>query len=405
MEFNKTVASHEKAKYWSDTNELTPDQVSIRSYQKFDFNCPTCQHVFSISPSNISKNKWCNFCSGNLLCGNPECDHCFKKSFASNSRAKFWSSKNDKKPFEVYKCSSKKIYFDCDVCEHEFMCSLRTVTLQNVWCGFCSGRHLCKDIFCETCFDKSFATHEKADFWSKKNELEPFEVFKNSNNIHWFDCDTCGHCFDAPLSKISIGQWCPFCGSIRLCNDDNCVACYNKSFASCDKSKYWSKKNKVTQRQIFLRTAKKYLFDCDDCKLTFESAPDSIVGQNHWCPFCVNKTEKKLFCKLKEKYDSIIYNYKPEWSRNKSTKCIMPFDFVLKEYKIIIELDGRQHFEQVSNWNSFEQNHEKDVLKMKLANNNEISMIRILQEDVFYDKYDWLTELIAAIEKLKKAKK
>jgi very-short-patch-repair endonuclease len=71
----------------------------------------------------------------------------------------------------------------------------------------------------------------------------------------------------------------------------------------------------------------------------------------------------------------------------------LPYDFVLSEDKIIIELDGLQHFEQVSNWQSPEETHLNDVYKMKCANENGYSVIRLLQTDVFYDTYDWLNEL------------
>ncbi len=37
---------------------------------------------------------------------------------------------------------------------------------------------------------------------------------------------------------------------------------------------------------------------------------------------------------------------------------------------------------------------------MNCANNNEFSVIRILQKDVFKDKYDWLTELCDNIEQI-----
>ena len=37
---------------------------------------------------------------------------------------------------------------------------------------------------------------------------------------------------------------------------------------------------------------------------------------------------------------------------------------------------------------------------MKCANENNFSIIRILQDDVFKDKYDWLTELCDNIEKI-----
>jgi very-short-patch-repair endonuclease len=37
---------------------------------------------------------------------------------------------------------------------------------------------------------------------------------------------------------------------------------------------------------------------------------------------------------------------------------------------------------------------------MKCANENGYSMIRIIQEDIFKDKYDWLKELLENINKL-----
>ena len=76
----------------------------------------------------------------------------------------------------------------------------------------------------------------------------------------------------------------------------------------------------------------------------------------------------------------------------------LPFDFVIEERKIIIELDGPQHFKQVSNWVSPEINLTNDLFKMDCANKNGFSIIRILQKDVFNNKYDWLSELINKIE-------
>jgi very-short-patch-repair endonuclease len=76
----------------------------------------------------------------------------------------------------------------------------------------------------------------------------------------------------------------------------------------------------------------------------------------------------------------------------------------IPENKIIIELDGRQHFEQVLNWSSPEEQYENDKYKEKCANNNGYSTIRLLQEDVLYDEYNWLEELKNAIEKIKNEK-
>jgi hypothetical protein len=41
------------------------------------------------------------------------------------------------------------------------------------------------------------------------------------------------------------------------------------------------------------------------------------------------------------------------------------------------------------------------MINIKCANSKNFSVIRILQEDVFYDTYDWITELVDSIEKIK----
>ena len=97
----------------------------------------------------------------------------------------------------------------------------------------------------------------------------------------------------------------------------------------------------------------------------------------------------------------IIRQLKKNWCKNNNTNKYLPFDFCIEEYKIIIELDGIQHFEQVSNWSSPEEQLKNDKYKEQCANENGHSIIRILQEDVFNDKYDWKNELINNIEKIK----
>jgi very-short-patch-repair endonuclease len=126
------------------------------------------------------------------------------------------------------------------------------------------------------------------------------------------------------------------------------------------------------------------------------------VSNNIWCSKCKNKTEKQLFEVLKSQFN-IIFHPQYVWCKNLKTKRYLPFDFECEE-KIIIELDGLQHFKQVRNWSSPEVQEQNDKYKMKCANNNGFSIIRILQEDVFYDTYNWLKELDDNIIKIKNDK-
>lgn len=184
-----------------------------------------------------------------------------------------------------------------------------------------------------------------------------------------------------------------------LCNNKNCSSCFSKSFASNEKAKYWSPKNILSPRDIFKGTGKKYFFICEKGH-EFEKVVGAITGkQNSWCPQCVNKTEQKLYESLIKLYPLLKFQINVMWCKNEKNNCL-PFDFMLDELKIIIELDGGQHFIQVHNWKLPEETQKNDKFKMKCANENKYSIIRILQEDVLYDKYNWLGELNSNIQKI-----
>ena len=62
--------------------------------------------------------------------------------------------------------------------------------------------------------------------------------------------------------------------------------------------------------------------------------------------------------------------------------------------KIMIELDGEQHFSQVLDWVPPKQSQKRDKYKMIQANLNGYTVIRLLRVDVWNDYNDWKSELI-----------
>jgi very-short-patch-repair endonuclease len=402
--FEKSFASNEKSKYWSSKNNILPRQVFKSAGNKYIFNCDKCNHEFSSSLDKIKIGRWCPYCCNpqKKLCGNKDCLDCHNKSFASHEKSKYWSNKNELKPEFVLKNGDKRIWFNCDVCQHDFEKQIKYVS-KDGWCPYCKSYKLCDNIDCQLCFNRSFASHEKSKYWSSKNDILPRQAVQGSGIKFWFNCDICNHDFEKSLNDITGYKdgWCPYCciPQKKLCEDNTCIDCYNKSFASHEKVKYWSSKNKENPRQVFKGgDSKKYWFNCNKCDLEFEMYPLNVkIGR--WCSFCINKTEGKLYKILKEQYPSILYQYRVEWCKNTS---YLPFDFCIPEYKIIIELDGPQHFTQIMEWKSPEEQHEIDKYKEKCANENGYCLIRILQSDVLNDTYDWFKELKDSIEELNK---
>ena len=116
----------------------------------------------------------------------------------------------------------------------------------------------------------------------------------------------------------------------------------------------------------------------------FEQTPTRHL-KGDGCPHCINKTEYKLFELLKARYPTVQRQFKAEWCKQK--RCL-PFDFVIEEHKIIIEMDGPQHFTQVANWRPPELQQQQDLFKTKCAVENGYTVIRVLQTDVANDLID-----------------
>lgn len=342
-------------------------------------------------------------CDGNhlRLCRLPSCKECYNRSFASHSKAEYWVQ-SDITPREVFKNSYKKYLFKCGECYHEFDKRLSNITQNNRWCPYCTNQKLCNKDDCIVCFNKSFASQPYSKFWNIGNKTIPRLVFSTSAREYLFNCDSCNHMFSKKLDNIKKGSWCPYCAGQKLCSDEFCGFCWDKSFEYVlHRSGYWDfiKNYPITPRDVFRCTAKKYHFICEQ-KHTFCINLHNVYN-GQWCPICRFKTQQKLLEWLQCQYPdyTIISEATFDWCVWEPTGKKCRYDFYIVELNLILELDGGQHFRQISNWNSVEETQAKDIFKMKQALNNKISIIRIDQEDILYNRMNWPKELMQAIQR------
>jgi Probable Zinc-ribbon domain len=384
----KSFASHPRAKFWCQEKNVTnPRQVFKCSHKKYWFKCGECHHPFDARLNDISNDKWCPFCAGQQLCENDTCDVCYEKSFASHPKAKFWcQEKNTVNPRQLFKCSHKKYWFKCGECHHPFETALNNISNQDQWCPYCAGKILCGDATCEICFEKSFASHPRAKYWSQENNsVNPWQVFQCSGKKFWFTCGECHHPFEVGLNSISCyDNWCPFCcvPPQRLCDDNTCEACYDKSFASHPRAKYWDyDKNTKNPRAVFKSSGIYYHFICDQghhskkpaCQVSKETIKQ-WCEKCRTCPSCgLWRTLGKLCCYCKPKNRNALYVKTKEYQvvkflkdalpdvdfiHNKSVgrdctnghlfpdiryDCVIERDELIIPYHLIVEVDEYQH--------------------------------------------------------------
>ena len=128
----------------------------------------------------------------------------------------------------------------------------------------CTQKTLCRDDSCDLCYRRSFASSPKASDWNYvlNNGVLPRHVFLNSHNKYWFTCSSCEHDFQISIYHIHETKCCSYCANPpkQLCNNDDCLICYKKSFSSNKNAKYWNSElnQPITPRDVFLNPGKKF---------------------------------------------------------------------------------------------------------------------------------------------------
>jgi len=375
---DRSFALNEKrAACWHATENgvVKPLDVFKSARKKYWFTCDN-GHDFDMSLSNVTNGKWCSSCHQTPS---------YEQSFASNEeRAACWhTTKNGKvKPRDVFKSTVKKYWFTCNN-DHDFDVSLNSVT----------GGHWCSSCHQKPSYDRSFASNEeRAACWhtTKNGDVKPRDVFKSANKKYWFTCNN-DHDFYMSPSSVTKGKWCSSCHQ---------TPSYEQSFASNEeRAAYWhaTKNGKVKPRDVFKSSHKIFWFTCDNDH-DFDMRLGNVTNSRQWCPSCVNKTETHVFETLRDKgYDV------GKKSNRKMFKTKYRYDIIIDDKKVIVEVDGAQHFKQVSNWGSYEETYKTDIYKEELAHKNGYRVIRISQEYLWYrqiakNKTEWISKLVKAIE-------
>lgn len=417
---------------------VLPREVFMQSNDSYSFCCdnPECNHVFTASLGDITRGRWCPFCSNKQLCSKADCIACHDKSFAAYGgrtlQGKFkrdrWIIKENqgRLPREVFSQCNQQFTFLCDAphCLHLFSSSLDAIVGKGCWCPFCSSppKQLCNDENCLTCHAKSFATFEeltcrgilKRDCWDvpRNNGMNPRQVFKGSHTKYSFQCDApeCGHAFTSGLCSVSNGSWCPFCSTPpkQLCNDEDCLTCHAKSFAAFEKltcrgvlkRDCWDVplNNDIGPRQVFKWSHMKYSFRCDapGCNHVFTSRLYSVTGGS-WCPYCASsKGNVAVLQSLRELLaESLDVGACEIRSEATFPDCVgpggrcMPFDVAVlfaDGRLFLIEFDGVQHFEVVKHFHrraeDMPQQRVRDMLKTKFAIHYGATLLRIAYTDL-----------------------
>jgi very-short-patch-repair endonuclease len=393
------IYSHpEISKEWHPTknDDLLPDNFKYGSNKKIWWLCSIkcshgCKHEYQDSIcSRTIKGTGCS--------PQPHCIHSSIIYTHPNISKQWHPTKNeDLLPSDFKSGSQKEVWWICNNtcnngCLHEWKTTIAHRCIDERGCPFCSKppKQFCKHI-------SLLHTHpEIANEWhpTKNSDLLPDKVTSGCGKEVWWLCNNkcsygCLHEYQSIIgNRTKHKTGCTYCSKPPK---EHCIHS-SILYTHKEEVKQWHpKKNKQLNLSdfTFASDMKVWWICMNDIKHEWESQIKSICRNGHGCPHCKNKTEKKLYDYLLNIYPDIIGQFKLDSCKNKFK---LPFDFCIPSIKVIIELDGRQHFIQVSNWNTPDETIKRDIFKIKKAVDSGYKVIRIFQEDVYNSDETWLEE-------------
>lgn len=211
-------------KYWDfEKNTVNPYHIYKNSKQKVWIKCTSGRHHYSyaVVPGSFTKGHRCNRCANR--------DKNITISFAQyhidntdpNFLDKYWDwEKNTVSPWEISPSNSKKIWIKCQSEEINELNGLKKKNYHKSY--LTSSVHFTQGNRCPYC--NSFASkkvHKLDSFgyynvdklmnWHPENLDSPFRVSRASQKKRKFVCYECGNEWEAIISNINKGKWCPHC--------------------------------------------------------------------------------------------------------------------------------------------------------------------------------------------------
>jgi hypothetical protein len=122
---------------------------------------------------------------------------------------------------------------------------------------------------------------------------------------------------------------------------------------------------------------------CVTCKIYFTQTPANHINQQSGCGNCYKPKSEKLMIEIfKELYGYNFIKIRPNFLKNSETGNNLELDAYCHELKIASEYNGRQHdeyneFFHKGDIENFTKQQERDALKIKLCEENNITLFTI----------------------------
>lgn len=340
---------------YSKNGLLAPTETYKGSHKKVWWLCPKGHSYESSISSRIINNSGCPYCSGNkVLKGFNDLETTFPNI------AQEWhpTLNGELSPQNISGCSGKIVWWLCSQ-GHSYQARVSD-RKNNHNCPICANKKVLvgyNDL--ETLYPKVAKEWD----YEQNYPLTPQDVIGSSKKQVWWCCSA-NHKWQSTIdSRTHLNRGCPYCwGRIPIKGVNDLETLYPNI------AKEWHPtKNQYPPSHYTKASGKKVWWLCPQGHEYNAKILHRTVSKSG-CPFCSgSKTEKVVYELLKEW--NIYFVREKTFDTSANVKLhYYPYDIFISKYRIIIELDGIQHF--TNKYEFFEKSlpHKERVCRDNLKN-------------------------------------
>ena len=297
---------------------------------------------------------------------------------------------------ESVKASNTSIKHFCKKHQYEYMSPPARVLQNKYGCKFCGAEAHTQSL------EEKLEKTKKRIFELVGNEYEIVDGFTVIDDMAKFrhNCENGEkHYFDmTPTSFIYRGSRC-YCENPSI---SRVIPGFNDIHTTRPDVEEWMH-NKEDAYKYSMSSKEKILWDCPDCKNTFEERICNVNSNRLSCPFCSdgisypNKFMYNSLYQIKDDLDFLDREYNPDWCKfefNGNKRC-GKYDvyFGINGQRYIVEMDGGLGHGNKAHTNSLLSQDELlqiDLIKDKLAEEHGIKVIRIDCNYKTDDRYTYI---------------
>lgn len=266
---------------------LNPNSLSFSSSKKAFWKCKN-NHIYQTSiKDKVRRNQKCPICQNKIVIKGI---NDFETNYPELLRDWNYSKNKGIIPSELSLNSSKKVWWKCNKCKHEWQTTIAHRTIRKQSCPVCTNRFVKIGVN-----DLKTTNPSLAKEWNyNKNTITPEQITAGSHTKVWWICSKCGHEWQAQIKSRNNGCGCPECAkkyrkkpTYKKPRESNIV--YEKSllYLYPEIAKEWDySKNILNPSQVGSHSKLKVWWKCSQCNYSYERQIRNITQRNNGCPKC-----------------------------------------------------------------------------------------------------------------------